>query len=49
MRELVEDSRMLERVYNLLLDCGAPEIIPQRTLLIELYYMLYEHFEGVEE
>ena len=41
----VEDLRLLQRIYNLLLDCGMPETIPHQGLLLELYWMLEEHFD----
>lgn len=42
------DARMLERVYNLLCECGAPNIVPDRSLLIELYWMIKEHYDESE-
>tara|TARA_R100001163_G_C5062278_1_gene199319 strand:- start:903 stop:1040 length:138 start_codon:yes stop_codon:yes gene_type:complete len=39
---------MLERVYNLLCECGAPNIVPDRSLLIELYWMIKEHYDESE-
>ena len=46
---IVEDLRMCERIYNLLIDCGMPQTIPTKDLFLELYWMLEEHFEEEEE
>ena len=44
----VEDLR-LRYLYNLLIDCGMPQTIPSKDLLLELYWMLEEHFEEEEK
>ena len=39
------DQQFLLRVFHLLQDCGMPDMIPERSLMQELYWMFEEHFE----
>jgi len=48
-QQFILDSRMLDRIWNLLQDCGMPETVPSRDLLVELYYMLEEHYSEEDE
>lgn len=41
----VLDQRFLLRVFHLLQDCGMPNIVPEQSLLQELYWMFEQHFE----
>ena len=47
--QFILDSRMLDRIWNLLQDCGMPESVPHRDLLVELFYMLEEHYDEEDE
>ena len=43
-----EHFQFIQRVRDLLEDCGLPEKIPDRSLLQELYWMIEEHLEVFE-
>jgi len=40
-----EHARFIQKIYFLLEDCGMPDMIPERDLLQELYWMIQDHAE----
>ena len=43
-----EHLKFIQRLRNLFEDCGLPEKIPDRSLLLETWFMLEEHLEMFE-
>ena len=41
----MEHLRFIKRLYWLMQDCGAPQKVPERSLLVEIYHMIQEHCE----
>jgi len=38
-------ASLLDELWELLLDCGMPEKVPEKDLLLEIYWMLEELYD----
>jgi len=43
------DRRFLNKLKNLLDDCGMPDRTPERELLQELYHMIEDHLQDTRD
>lgn len=49
---MIYDTKMVFRIYNLMLDCNIPARAHSQTsgdLMVELFYMLEKHIEEFHE